>query len=154
MRYSDVPAMDAVYALVAELAEPENPEHARPGEAMVIAYALVELGEDRSWASVWWAYGALHHEMSAEALDTALEFLDRVDHPAEARAAALMLRAEIKDAQAALCTVGSVAYRAADAVGPSGVAGSRLARAPIAASSGEQGRRRRARRSQPRRRSA
>lgn len=68
---------------------------------MVIAFGLIELGEDRSWASVWWAYGALHYDMSDEALDTALDFLGRVDHPAEARAAALMLRAEIKQAQAA-----------------------------------------------------
>lgn len=101
MKYSDVPAIDAVYALIAEFAEPDNPEEARLGDAMMIASALVELGEDRSWASVWWAYGALHHDMSDEALNTGLELLGRVDHPVEARAAALMLRAEIKYAQAA-----------------------------------------------------
>jgi hypothetical protein len=101
VRYSDIPAFDAVYALVAQLSEPDDPGQARLEEAMIIAAALVELGEDRSWASVWWAYGALHYELSDEALDRALELLARVDRPANARAAALMLRAEIKYTQAA-----------------------------------------------------
>jgi hypothetical protein len=105
MKYSDAPAIDALYALVAEFAEPEDPERARPGDAMVIASALVELGEARSWASVWWAYGALHYDMSDDALDRALELLARVDRPAAARAAALMLRAEVKYAQAAYAQV-------------------------------------------------
>jgi hypothetical protein len=67
---------------------------------MTIAVALVSLGEDRSWASVWWAYGALHYKMSDEALDRALDLLARVDHSDSACAAALMLRAEIQCAKA------------------------------------------------------
>lgn len=63
---------------------------------MTIADALVALGEDRSWASVWWAYGAIHHDLSNEAYERALDLLGRVDASDEARAAALMLRAEIE----------------------------------------------------------
>ena len=101
MTYSDVPAINAAYALIAQLAEPENPEDARLGDMMIIASALAALGEDRSWASIWWAYGALHYDMSDDALDRAFELLCRVDHPTDAQAAALMLRAEVKYAQAA-----------------------------------------------------
>ncbi len=50
---------------------------------------------------MWWAYGALHHDLSDEALRRALDLLGRVNDPDEARAAALMLRAEIKGTQAA-----------------------------------------------------
>jgi hypothetical protein len=98
--YSDVPELDAAYALIARLYEPGRPSDARPDEAMVIAAALLELGERRSWASVWWAYGALHHELSDEALARADELLGDVEGPDEARAAALMLRAEIRFTQA------------------------------------------------------
>lgn len=101
MRYSDDSAIDAVYALIAQLSEPDDPEQARPDEAMLISAALIKLGEDRSWASVWWAYGALHHELSDEALERALDLLARVDRSDDARAAALMLQAAIKVAQAA-----------------------------------------------------
>ncbi len=100
MRYSETAAVDAVYALVAELFEPGDPERAQPAEAMTIAEALVELGEDRSWASVWWSYGALHHDLSDAALEKSLGLLTRVDRPTSARAAALMLQAEIKYKQA------------------------------------------------------
>ncbi len=67
---------------------------------MVIADALAELGEDRSWASVWWAYGAIHHDLSDEALERAGDLLERVDRFDQAQAAALMLRAEIRYTQA------------------------------------------------------
>src|SRR3954447_24964818 len=40
---------------------------------MIIASALAELGEDRSWASIWWPYGALRYDMSDEALDKAFD---------------------------------------------------------------------------------
>jgi tetratricopeptide (TPR) repeat protein len=100
MRYSGDASLDAVYGLIARLSEPNNPDEARLDEALIIAGALIELGEDRSWASVWWAYGALHYDLSDEALARALELLARVDHPDEARAAARMLEAEIKFTQA------------------------------------------------------
>src|SRR5215218_3324606 len=67
---------------------------------MAMADELLERGEDRSWASVWWGYGAVHHDLSDEAYDRALDLLCRVDRSADARAAALMLRAEIESAQA------------------------------------------------------
>jgi hypothetical protein len=94
------PALDAVYALLAEMLEPARPGDARMGEAMTIAAALAELGEDRSWASVWYAYGALHHDLSDEALERGRELLTRVERPAAARAAALMLLAEVEQQQA------------------------------------------------------
>jgi hypothetical protein len=100
VRYSDLAEVDAAYALIARLYEPDDPSEARPDEALVIAAALVGLGERRSWASVWWAYGALHHELSDEALARADELLGDVREPDEARAAALMLRAEIRFTQA------------------------------------------------------
>lgn len=56
-------------------------------EAMIVAEALIGCGEARSWASVWWAYAALHCDMSDEALRKALDLLARVDRPSEARAA-------------------------------------------------------------------
>lgn len=90
-----MPDVDAAYALIARLYEPDHPSDARPDDAMTIAAALIELGERRSWASVWWSYGALHHDLSDEALARALELLEGVTGPDEARAAALMLRAEI-----------------------------------------------------------
>ena len=68
---------------------------------MIVAEAMLSCGQDRSWASVWWAYAALHHDMSDEALQRALDLLARVDTPSDARAAALMLQAEIKMTQAA-----------------------------------------------------
>jgi hypothetical protein len=100
MKYSDMVGLDALYALIAGFAAPEDPGEARFEDAGVIASGLLDLGEDRSWASVWLAYRALHHEMSDQALARALEFLLRVDHPAEARAAALMLIAEITNTRA------------------------------------------------------
>jgi hypothetical protein len=100
MRYSDSPELDAVYCLVASWSQPDDPDQARLDEAMTVAGALAGLGEDRSWASVWWAYGAVHYDMSDEALDRALDLLARVDHPDCARAAALMLQAEIEYAKA------------------------------------------------------
>ena len=96
MRYSDNASLDAVYGLIATFADPGAPEPDRLEEMMIISSALIELGEDRSWASVWWAYGAIHHEMSDEALARALDLLGRVEVPPEACAAALMLRAEIE----------------------------------------------------------
>lgn len=96
MRYNAVPALDQAYRLIAALYEVEDqPEH-----AMTIADALVAVGESRSWASVWWAYGAIHFDLSDEAYARALELLAKVDRPSEARAAALMLRAEIESTRA------------------------------------------------------
>lgn len=100
MRYSADGALNSVYTLIARLSEPSDPDDARLDEAMTIADGLIACGEDRSWASVWWAYSAQHYEMSDEALGRALDLLARVERPAEARAAALMLRAEIKMTQA------------------------------------------------------
>jgi len=97
VRYSEVPALNATYKLIANLFEPSaGPAAARPAEAITICLALVELGEDRSWASVWFAYGALHHDLSDEALNHALELLARVEGPADCKAAALMLDAEVR----------------------------------------------------------
>jgi len=100
MKYSDDSAINAVYT--SSLSCPKPTIRSRlvwisDGDQR----GAVELGEDRSWASVWWAYGALHHELSDEALVRALELLVRVDRSADARAAALMLQAAIKVAQAA-----------------------------------------------------
>lgn len=100
MKYSERAALDHVYELLAEMLEPADPNRAQPGPAMTIAAALVELGEDRSWASVWWAYGAIHHDLSDGALEQASQLLDRVERPQEARAAALMLQAQIRYSQA------------------------------------------------------
>lgn len=96
MRYDDRPDVNATYELIARLFEVEDAAE----RAMAISGALVELGEDRSWASVWWAYGAVHHDLSDEALARALDLLARVDRSGSARAAALMLRAEIESTQA------------------------------------------------------
>ena len=101
MKYSPDPQLDAEYARLAQLAEPQNPDDARLDEVMAAADALIARGEDRSWASVWWAYAALHHDMSDEALARAFDLLARVETTSEARAAALMLQAEIRMAQAA-----------------------------------------------------
>lgn len=106
MRYSADGALDAAYELIARLSEPDDPDDARLDEAMTVADGLIACGEDRTWASVWWAYAALHYEMSDEALHRALGLLARVDRPAEARAAALMLQAEIKMMQAAYAQTG------------------------------------------------
>ena len=101
MRYSEDAPINAVYVLLARLAEPNNPDKTQLDAVMTVASALLGYGQDRSWASVWWAYGALHHDMSEESLERALDLLARVDTPNEARAAALMLQAEIKMTQAA-----------------------------------------------------
>ncbi len=100
MKYSERPALDHVYASLAEMLEPADPNRAQPKLAMTIASALAELGEDRSWASVWWAYGAVRHDLSDSALEQAFQLLDRVERPKEARAAALMLRAQVRYSQA------------------------------------------------------
>lgn len=96
MRYDARQDVNAVYELIATLFEFED----APERAMAIAGALIELGEDRSWASVWWAYGAVHHDLSDEAYARALELLARVDRSENARAAALMFIAEIESTQA------------------------------------------------------
>jgi tetratricopeptide (TPR) repeat protein len=100
MRYSDSTALEKAYELIATLYAIEFQASDSAERAMTISAALGELGEDRSWASVWWAYGVIHHDLSDEGFARALELLARVDRPAEARAAALMLRAEIKLTQA------------------------------------------------------
>lgn len=101
MRYSDVEAVDATYDLIATLYAIEFQSMASAERAMTISLALAELGEDRSWASVWWAFGALHHDLSDEGFDRALEMLGNVDKSPAARAAALMLTAEIRMTRAA-----------------------------------------------------
>jgi hypothetical protein len=101
MRYSPDDRFDRVYKLLARLAAPDDPDDARLDEVMIVADAQIACGQDRSWASVLWAYAALHYDMSDEALERAAELLGRVTEPAEARAAALMLQAEVKMTQAA-----------------------------------------------------
>jgi hypothetical protein len=101
MRYSPDASIDAVYRLLARLAAPEDPAEVRLDEVMIVADALIACGHHRSWASVWWAYAAVHYDMSDEALERAWGLLAAVDAPTEARAAALMLQAEIKMTQAA-----------------------------------------------------
>ncbi len=96
MRYDDRPEIDATYAEIARLYE----RHDDAEQGMALSNDLVARGEDSSWASVWWAYGAVHHDLSDEAYARALELLSRVDRPDEARAAALMLTAEIESTQA------------------------------------------------------
>jgi hypothetical protein len=92
--------LNEVYELIAVFYEAQFRESHSAQRAMIIAAALVELGEHRSWASVWWAYGAIHHDLSDEALKRALDLLSEVATPDPARAAALMLGAEIKFSQA------------------------------------------------------
>lgn len=94
-------SIDAAYELIATLYAIEFQDMASAERAMTISLALAELGEDRSWASVWWAFGALHHDLSDEAFERALEMLGNVSEPAPACAAALMLAAEIRLTQAA-----------------------------------------------------
>jgi hypothetical protein len=105
MQYSESSAVNRAYELIAAMSEPAKPDDARQDEAMVMAAALEALGEDRSWASVWWAYGAIHYDMSDEALDRALDLLSRVDRSDDARAAAIMLRAEILQSKAIYASV-------------------------------------------------
>lgn len=100
MRYSDSSHVNGAYELIGTLYEVQYEDPTNPERAMTIAAALVDLGEDRSWASVFWAYGAAHHDLSDEACERALELLTRVDASDEARAAALLLRAEIEFTQA------------------------------------------------------
>ncbi len=100
MRYSPSTAINEAYNLISHLYVTEFQDAKSSPRAMTIAAALAELGEDRSWASVWWAYGAIHYDLSDEAYARALELLGKVDASDEARAAALMLRAEIKFTQA------------------------------------------------------
>lgn len=101
MRYSDIQSINATYELIATLYASEFHDMASAERAMTISLALAELGEARSWAGVWWAYGAIHHDLSDEAFDRAIEMLNRVDSSPPARAAALMLTAEIRMTQAA-----------------------------------------------------
>jgi tetratricopeptide (TPR) repeat protein len=96
MRYDSAPALEDVYQLIAALYEDED----QAEWAMIIADALVALGEDRSWASVWWAYGVIHHDLSDSSYKRALELLEKVDRSSESCAAALMLRAEIESTRA------------------------------------------------------
>jgi hypothetical protein len=110
VRYSDSPELDAVYRLLARLSRPADPGDARLDQVMVIADALAGLGEDRSWASVWWAYGALHYELSDEALERAAVLLTAVERPEGARAAALMLRAEVENSQAVYAQAAELPY--------------------------------------------
>lgn len=100
MRYDDSTALDNAYQLIASLYAIEFQASDSAERAMTIASALGELGEDRSWASVWWAYGVIHHDLSDEGFERALDLLVRVDRSPEARAAALMLHAEIQLTQA------------------------------------------------------
>jgi hypothetical protein len=88
------------YELIAVLYEQEFQESRSAERAMTIAAALAELGEEQTWASVWWSHGAIHHDLSNGALAKALELLLAVTTAEAARAAALMLRAEIKLTQA------------------------------------------------------
>lgn len=100
MRYSDSRSLNATYEVIARLLVIEFQEATSAERGMTISAALGELGEDRTWASVWWAYGAIHYDLSDEALRQALDLLVKVDASPEARAAALMLWAEIKLTQA------------------------------------------------------
>lgn len=99
MRYDDSTALDRAYHLIATLYAIEFQTSDSAERAMTIAAALGELGEDQSWASVWWAYGVIHHDLSDDGFKRALELLVRVNRSPEARAAALMLHAEIKFTQ-------------------------------------------------------
>jgi hypothetical protein len=96
VKYDERPEIDAAYRRIASLFEDEHD----PGRAMEIADELLGRGEERSWASVWWGYGAVHHDLSDDAYARALELLARVDRSDDARAAALMLVAEIESTQA------------------------------------------------------
>lgn len=100
MRYSPSSALNEVYDVIGQLYVTEFRDPKSSPRAMTIAAALRELGEHRSWASVWWAYGAIHFDLSDDAYATALRLLDKVDASAEAQAAALMLRAQIRFTQA------------------------------------------------------
>jgi hypothetical protein len=100
MRYSSSKRLEEAYNLIAHLYVTEFQDAKSSPRAMTIAAALAELGEDRGWASVWWAYGAVHYDLSDEGYATALERLEKVDASGDARAAALMLRAEIEFTQA------------------------------------------------------
>lgn len=94
MRYSENGTIDAAYALIADMIAPATLDEAQPQSAMTVAAALMELGERDSWATVWWAYGALNHDLSDAALQSAMETLGDVVRPRLARAAALMLKAQ------------------------------------------------------------
>ncbi|MFT4049169.1 MAG: hypothetical protein QM648_04940 [Solirubrobacterales bacterium] len=67
-----------------------------PSRAMKLAEELIARGETDTWASVWWAYGAIHYDLGDEALEAALGKLATVSEPVGARAAALLLTAEIE----------------------------------------------------------
>lgn len=110
MRYSPSTRLNDVYVLIGQLYVAEFQDANSSPRAMTIAAALAELGEDRGWASIWWAYGAIHYDLTDAAYERALELLGRVDASDEARAAALMLRAQIRFTQAI--------YREAEPDGP------------------------------------
>ncbi len=63
---------------------------------MRLSEELVEAGDGGTWASVWWAYGAIHYELTRESYDLALIRLAEVVDPGYAVAASLMLTAEIE----------------------------------------------------------
>lgn len=86
--------IESTYALIARLFDIRDLDDS--AHAMELATGLVECGERGTWADVWWAYGAIHHDLSDEALEAAHMRLGAVDHPEDAQAAALMLTAEIE----------------------------------------------------------
>lgn len=91
MIYDERPSIDATYRQIAEWFE----EPGDPSTGMLVSDALIELGEADSWASVWWSYGAVHYDLTDEAYARAIDLLAGVVRSAAARAAALVLRAEV-----------------------------------------------------------
>lgn len=92
MIYDSREDIDRLYKQIADMFEIQD----QPWEAMALSDALIDKGEEDSWASVWWAYGAIHTILSDEACERALDLLTKVDRSEPARAAALMLTAEIE----------------------------------------------------------
>ena len=92
MRYHENPRVDALLRLAGSEALRDTTAEGLPN-SLTITAALIELLEDRAWATIWWAYGALHHLLDDESLDRAQDLLKDVRGSAEARAASLIMRA-------------------------------------------------------------
>lgn len=86
--------LETTYELIGRLYAVDDLDDS--GAAMQLSRDLIERGNSNSWASVWWAYGALNFDLSDEAWDEALRLLSRVDHPPEAQGAAKMLTAAVE----------------------------------------------------------
>lgn len=94
MKYHENPRVSALLRLAGSQALRDTSPNGLP-DSLTITAALLDVLDDRAWAAVWWSYGAIHHLLDDESLARARDLLRDVRAPRDARASALMLRAEI-----------------------------------------------------------